>query len=215
MAHLVTPGPVDHGLRASWLHEPILLTPEALDERPELGSIAGHLAESAFGATAAGMPGLALSHQPERGEAPEVDLVFTIGDQRLPVAVKYQFHIDPMRHTGGLRSFIAKSANLAPFRLLIIQSNTPPRDAPGILNIPLATFMLLTRTRRLVLIRDDRSRAPFRRAKQDHVLVWEARNCYEPDATPTIMRMDAEPMHRAIAAVSSRTSSPGDINLVQ
>lgn len=135
---------VDHGLRASWLQETIPLTSEALDERLELSSMAGHLAESTFGATAAGIRGLSLAHQPERGKAPEIDFVFTIGDQRIPAAIKYQRRIDPMRHTIGLRAFIDQKPNRAPFGLLITRSDTPPSDAPGIVSMPLATFMLLT-----------------------------------------------------------------------
>ena len=39
----------DHALRACWLQEQVPLTPDALAERPDLATQAGHLAESVFG----------------------------------------------------------------------------------------------------------------------------------------------------------------------
>ena len=40
--------------------------------------MAGHIAESTLGATASGIPGLGIAHQPERGLDREVDFVFTV-----------------------------------------------------------------------------------------------------------------------------------------
>lgn len=134
---------VDHGLRASWLQEQIPLAPEALAASSELSTMAGYIAESTFGATASGIPGLGIAHQPERGLDREVDFVFTVGDRRLPVEVKYQRRIDPVRDTLGIRSFVEKSANRAPFGLLITQTDTPTEDAPHVVSMPLSTFMLL------------------------------------------------------------------------
>ena len=134
---------VDHGLRASWLQEQIPLAPEALAASPELSTMAGHIAESTLGATASGIPGLDIAHQPERGLDREVDFVFTVGDRRLPVEVKYQRRIDPVRDTLGLRAFVEKSANRAPFGLLITQTDTQTEDAPHVVSMPLSTFMLL------------------------------------------------------------------------
>ena len=145
---------VDHSLRASWLQEQIPLAPDALVASPELSTMAGHIghiAESTLGATASGIPGLGIAHQPERGLdraciepiRPLVDFVFTVGDRRLPVEVKYQRRIDPVRDTLGIRSFVEKSANRAPFGLLITQTDTPTEDAPHVVSMPLSTFMLL------------------------------------------------------------------------
>ena len=134
---------VDHGLRASWLQEYIPLTPDALAAQPELTAMAGHLAESIFGSVSATIPGLDIAHYPERGPDREVDFVLTIGDRRIPVEIKYQRRIDPIRDTGGIRSFIEKTANYAPFGLLITQDDAPPALDPRIVTMPLSSFMLI------------------------------------------------------------------------
>ena len=134
---------VDHGLRASWLQEQIPLTPEALAERPELSTVAGRLAESIFGSVASTVAGLDISHFPERGVDREVDFVLTIGYQRLPVEIKYRRRIDPLQDTLGIRSFVEKSVNNAPFGILISQDDSGTVDDPRIVSMPLSTFMLL------------------------------------------------------------------------
>ena len=134
---------VDHGLRASWLQEQIPLTTEALAKRPELTPLAGHLAESIFGSVASTIHGLDIAHFPGRGMEREVDFVLTIGAQRLPVEIKYQRKIDPLRDTLGIRSFLEKSVNNAAFGLLIAQDNAGDVDDPRIVSLPLSTFMLL------------------------------------------------------------------------
>ena len=134
---------VDHGLRASWLQEYIPLAPEALAAQPELTTMAGHLAESIFGSVAATIPGLDIAHFPERGTDREVDFILTVGDLRLPVEVKYQRRIDPIRDTIGIRSFVEKTVNNAPFGLLITQDDNAQVDDPRIVTMPLSTFMLI------------------------------------------------------------------------
>jgi len=134
---------VDHGLRASWLQEQIPLDPTALSERPELTTVAGHLAESVFGSVCMTVPGLDIAHSPERGSDREVDFVLTVGDRRLPVEIKYQRRIDPIRDTLGIRSFVEKSVNRAPFGLLITQDDSGEVDDPRIVTMPLSSFMLL------------------------------------------------------------------------
>ena len=105
--------------------------------------MAGHLAESIFGSVAATIPGLDIAHFPERGADREVDFILTVGDRRLPVEIKYQRRIDPVRDTIGIRSFVEKSVNNAPFGLLITQDDTAAVDDPRIVAMPLSTFMLL------------------------------------------------------------------------
>lgn len=134
---------VDHGLRASWLQEYIPLAPEALAAQPELTTMAGHLAESIFGSVAATIPGLDIAHFPERGTDREVDFILTVGDLRLPVEIKYQRRIDPIRDTIGIRSFVEKTVNNAPFGLLITQDDNAQVDDPRIVTMPLSTFMLI------------------------------------------------------------------------
>ena len=134
---------VDHGLRASWLQEQIPLNPAKLREEPELTVVAGHLAESVTGSVLATITGLDIAHFPERQGEPEVDFVLTIGVKRIPLEVKYQAQIDALRDTEGLRSFIEKSVNNAPFGLLVTQDDTPQVTDPRIVTIPLSSLMLL------------------------------------------------------------------------
>lgn len=134
---------VDHGLRASWLQEQVPLVPEALEGSWELSTSAGYIAESTLGSTASATPGLGLSHAPGRGTDPGIDFVFVVGDCRLPVEVKYQCRIDPVRDTQGIRSFVKKSANRASFGLLITRTDTPLENDLHIVSMPLSTFMLL------------------------------------------------------------------------
>lgn len=134
---------VDHGLRSSWLQEHIPLTPETLAKYPELAAIAGHIAESVFGSVASTISGLDIAHLPERGLDREVDFVLTVGYQRVPVEIKYQRRIHALHDTTGLRSFVEKSVNNAPFGLLITQDDSAIVDDPRIVSMPLSTFMLL------------------------------------------------------------------------
>lgn len=132
----------DHSLRASWLQEVVPLTPHALAAEPELSVLAGHLAESIVGFFLASMPEVNLAWFPERGAEPEVDFVLTIGTLRIPIEVKYRRRVDPHRDTIGLRAFIEKSANNAPFGILITLEETTVPD-PRIVAIPLSSFLLL------------------------------------------------------------------------
>jgi len=134
---------VDHGLRASWLQEQIPLAPNSLREAPELTAVAGHLAESVAGSVLATITGLDIAHLPGRQGEPEVDFVLTIGVKRIPVEIKYQSRIDPLRDTEGLRSFIEKAVNNAPFGLLITQDDKPQIVDPRIVTLPLSSLMLL------------------------------------------------------------------------
>lgn len=133
----------DHGLRASWLQEQIPLTSDGLEKYPDLTTLAGHLAESIFGSVASTIHSLDLAHFPQRGIEREVDFVLTVGDRRVPVEIKYQRRIDPLRDTVGIRSFLDKSVNHASFGLLITQDNSGESDDPRIVTMPLSTFMLL------------------------------------------------------------------------
>jgi predicted AAA+ superfamily ATPase len=132
----------DHGLRASWLQEVVPVAPRELAKAPHLAPLAGHVAESIVGAALSTIPGMALSHYPERGGEPEVDFVISVGATRIPLEVKYTSHVDAHRDTEGLRSFIEKTHNNAPFGLLVCQSEIDLPD-PRIVAIPLATLMLL------------------------------------------------------------------------
>lgn len=133
----------DPGLRASWLQEVIPLDPEGLQQSPHLGGLAGHLAESVTGYFLGNLPGLDLAHFPERGIEPEVDFVLTIGERRIPLEVKYRQAIDLQRDTLGLRAFIEKTVNNAPFGILVtVEEGVEIRD-PRIVALPLSSLLLM------------------------------------------------------------------------
>jgi predicted AAA+ superfamily ATPase len=78
-----------------------------------------------------------------RGDQPEIDFVLTIGTKRIPLEVKYQKRIDPLRDTEGLRTFLEKSVNNAPFGILVTLTDTEEVVDPRIVTLPLSTLMLL------------------------------------------------------------------------
>ncbi|TVR99753.1 MAG: ATP-binding protein [Phycisphaerales bacterium] len=134
----------DHALRASWLQEVVPIDPEGLRAEPELTPLAGRLAESVTGAVLSTVPQIDLAWFPERSGEPEIDLVMTIGTRRIPIEVKYQRRIDPLGDTEGLRTFMEKAANNAPFALLITQADDEiPALDPRIVAMPLSSLMLL------------------------------------------------------------------------
>lgn len=132
----------DHTLRASWLRERVPLAPDVLDASPELTMLAGHMAQSVLGATASVIRNLDTDRVPTPPREPDLDFVFTVGDQQIPVQVNYRRNIDPVRDTRGIRSFVEEPAKRAPFGLLITREDTPPIDDPRIVAMPLSTFML-------------------------------------------------------------------------
>ncbi len=133
----------DHALRASWLQEVIPLSPARLVQEPHLTDMAGRLAESVTGATLKTISQLDLSHYPSRRGEPEVDFVLTIGTRRVPLEVKYQKRLDPLRDTEGLRSFVENNVNNAEFGVLVTQADTDAIFDPRIVALPLSSLMLL------------------------------------------------------------------------
>lgn len=133
----------DHGLRAAWLQEIVPLDAAGLDANPHLADLAGHIAESVAGAVLSTINSLDLAWLPERGGDPEIDFVLTVGTRRIPLEVKYQRRIDPLRDTEGLRTFIEKAVNNAPFGLLVTRDGQHSVDDPRIVTLPLSTLMLL------------------------------------------------------------------------
>jgi len=133
----------DHGLRASWLQEVVPLSPEELSANPHLTGLAGHIAESVVGATLSTIGSLDLAHLPERDGELEVDFILTIGAKRIPLEVKYQRKLDPLRDTEGLRTFIEKAVNNAPFGIIVTQDDGSGVDDPRIVTLPLSSLMLL------------------------------------------------------------------------
>lgn len=133
----------DHALRASWLQESVPLAPSELRGREHLSTLAGRLVDSIVGVTLASISNLALAYLPERPDQPEVDYVVSLGTRRVPIEVKYQRTIDPVRDLHGLHRFLDRPVNEARFGLLITQEGrTEPRD-PRIIALPLSSFLLL------------------------------------------------------------------------
>jgi predicted AAA+ superfamily ATPase len=134
---------VDHALRASWLQEIIPLVPNELGDRPALATLAGRVAESTVGAVLSTIAGLDLAHRPKRGTDPEIDFVLTIGVSRIPLEVKYQATLDPIRDTAALSSFIEAAVNHAPFGILVTRDETTLDLGKRIVALPLSSLMLL------------------------------------------------------------------------
>ncbi len=133
----------DPGLRASWLQEVLPLDPAGLQNSPHLATLSGHLAESVTGYFLGNVPGLDLAHFPERGAEPEVDFVLTIGEHRIPLEVKYRHVVDAHRDTLGLRAFIEKTVNNAPFGILITLDDEVAVRDPRIVTLPLSSLLLM------------------------------------------------------------------------
>ena len=132
----------DHALRAAWLQEVIPLDEPTLDRNPHLRDLAGHIAESTVGYFFKSLTDLDVAHFPERGAEPEVDFILTVGEQRIPVEVKYRSHIT-WQDSRGLRSFIERSVYNAPFGILVTQTDEAPTDDPRIVTIPLASLLMM------------------------------------------------------------------------
>lgn len=132
----------DHALRAAWLQEQVPLAPEALARAPHLADLAGRIAESAAGYFLRSIVNLDIAHFPERGPEPEVDYVLTVGEQRIPIEIKYRSRIDHA-DTRGLRAFIEKSVYNAPFGILVTQREEQASDDPRIVSLPLSTLLLM------------------------------------------------------------------------
>jgi predicted AAA+ superfamily ATPase len=132
----------DHALRAAWLQEVVPLSPEILAKSPHLSDLAGRIAESTVGYFLRSIVGLDVAHFPERAKEPEVDFVLTVGEQRIPVEVKYRARVS-YDDTFGLRSFIERAVYRAPFGILVTQADDVTIDDPRIVPLPLSSLMLM------------------------------------------------------------------------
>jgi predicted AAA+ superfamily ATPase len=133
----------DHALRASWLQEVIPLDLAGLQADPHVTDIAGHLVESTLGYFLASIPNLDVAHSPSRAADPEVDFVVTVGTKRIPIEVKYRKRIDVHEDTRGLRAFLEKTVNNAPFGLLVTLQDGVEVSDPRIIPISLSSLLWL------------------------------------------------------------------------
>lgn len=72
-----------------------------------------------------------------------MDFVLTIGTQRIPIEVKFQRRLDPVRDAASLRTFLAKPANRATFGILVTRTDDELGFGEQIIALPLASFLLL------------------------------------------------------------------------
>lgn len=133
----------DHAIRAAWLGEVVPLDTPVLDAAPHLHDLAGRIADSTAGYFFTSLGGPSVAHLPERGGEPEVDFVLTIGEKRIPVEVKYRKIVDPLADTIGLRSFLEKAVNNAPFALLVTRQDTAAAADPRIVTVPLPSLLIV------------------------------------------------------------------------
>ncbi|MFN7021035.1 MAG: ATP-binding protein [Phycisphaerales bacterium] len=133
----------DHGLRAAWLQEVVPLDPDELQRQPAMADLAGHIAESAAGYFLSGISHLDVAHFPERGPEPEVDFVLTIGEQRIPVEIKYRRRIDQHADTRGLRAFVERTVYNAPFGVLVTMLDDVTIDDPRVVVVSLRSLLTL------------------------------------------------------------------------
>lgn len=132
----------DHSLRAAWLDEQVALTPEALAGDPASSRLAGPLAESVVGSFLRSVR-LDVAWLPARKVEPEIDFVVTVGDQLIPIEVKYRQRIDPRRDIAALVAFIDQEINRAPFGLLVTLHDGVEAADPRVVALPLSSLLLL------------------------------------------------------------------------
>ena len=94
---------------------------------------------------------LDVAHFPQRGAEPEVDFILTVGEQRIPLEVKYRRRSE-YSDTIGLRSFIEKVHN-APFGVLVTLLDEQASDDPRLVSLPLST-LLNSVTRKFFSVRE-------------------------------------------------------------
>lgn len=111
------------------------------DSNQDIATLAGFLAESVLGAMFSSISGLDLSYLPARSKEPELDFVITIGDQRIPIEVKYRNSIRK-EHYKGLDWFVSNAINRAPFGILVTKNPVESMD-DRIITIPLRHILLL------------------------------------------------------------------------
>jgi predicted AAA+ superfamily ATPase len=123
------------------LDEIVPLDAAGLKQAPEQQDLAGRIAESVAGYFLASL-GLSVAHQPARQDAGEIDFIVTAGDYRVPVEIKYQSKIDPVRDIQNLQAFTAKAVNRAPVGVIVTREDTVLDLPPNIVAIPLKSLLL-------------------------------------------------------------------------
>jgi predicted AAA+ superfamily ATPase len=137
----------DHALRSAWLAQRVSLLSEKLIANPAESEIVGRVSESIVGAYLASMTGLDVKYAPMtagKTQQLEVDFVIGVGDIRIPIEVKYQNRIDPLRDMKGLIQYLDNPANRAAFGLLVVREDrVEPLPDSRIIAVPLKTLLLV------------------------------------------------------------------------
>lgn len=123
----------DHVLRAACMKERIPLCGSDVNT-----DLAGHIMESIIGSYLSTVEGLGLSFQTTTDKDGEVDFIMGVGDMHIPIEIKYQ---NKPTLSSGIRQFIAKKTNNAPFGIVITKNDSGYKD--GLVSIPAKQFMLL------------------------------------------------------------------------
>jgi predicted AAA+ superfamily ATPase len=133
----------DHALRAAWLDEIVPLDDEGLAAAPELSDLAGRIAESVVGAdlVSLGVPTNYLPERRARGQG-EIDFILTVGDHRIPLEVKYQARIDPVRDVRAISTFLDQPANRAPMGIVVTRRFAADLHDRRVVAVPLKSLLL-------------------------------------------------------------------------
>ena len=132
----------DHFIRYAVIHESIPLVPQELRSKSQsIAQQAGHMIEGIMGSFFSKLPGISVATFPGNHNEKEVDIVLTIGYQRIPIEVKYQNKISG-RDLDGLKTFCSKPHYEAPFGIIITQEKEGPVDN-NIIAIPAKTLLAL------------------------------------------------------------------------
>ena len=132
----------DHAIRAARLQEKVSL----VDHKGDIGGnhdcgLVGHIVEGIVGYFLSRVSGVGLSYFPERPTEPEVDFIMVIGDYRIPIEVKYRPKAMRDTFTKGLKMFMAKTINNAPFGIMISKEDYGRKG--DIVAVPVKNFLLL------------------------------------------------------------------------
>jgi predicted AAA+ superfamily ATPase len=132
----------DYGLRRSWLQESLPFDSKNTEANQDTLTLMGFMAESIVGTLFSSIHGLDIAHLPAKAHEPEIDFVLVIGDQRIPIEVKYRNHIKD-EHLKGLKWFIDNKINRSPFGIIIVKNDDVAIEDDRIIPISLSTLMLL------------------------------------------------------------------------
>ena len=135
----------DHFIRFAVIHESIPLIPQELKNKSQsIATQAGHIIEGIMGTYFSKLPGISVATFPGNQNEKEVDIVLTIGCQRIPIEVKYQSKISGS-DLRGIKDFCNKSHYAAPFGIIITRE-TEGLISENIVAIPAKTILAISVT---------------------------------------------------------------------